>query len=93
MTEKKKARSFGPSPEQRERKEREERIAQLLHDFEVEFQIYKIRKADEMRGIVLPIEIMILDLLGVYREMGLHPEAILDRFSSEEVGECCKGDP
>ncbi len=74
----KKMKSFGPSPEQRERRAKEEKIAQLLHDFEVEFQVYKIRKSDEMRGIVRPIETMILDLLEVYREMGLNPSDLLE---------------
>jgi hypothetical protein len=78
MTEKRKLKSFGSSPEQRERREKEDRISQLLHDFEVEFQVYKIRKSDEMRGIVRPIETMILDLLEVYREMGLNPSDLLE---------------
>ena len=83
----KKAKSFGPSPEQREQKAKEERITRLLHDFEVEFQVYKIRKADEMRGIARPIEIMLFDLMQVHRLLGLNPSVLLDIISESESPE------
>ncbi len=81
MTERKKARSFSEVVAEHNRKEG---ITRLLHDFEVEFQVYKIRKSDEMRGIANPIRKMLLDLLEVYQGLGYNPSNLLENLSDPE---------
>ncbi len=79
MTERTKAKSFGGSPEQRARKEAQEKIASHLNRFETEFKVYKIRRKEDPSGLVQSLQMILFDLLSAYRIMGLNPDDILDR--------------